>query len=123
MHGIRKGKEGTNIKGRQETTHFECSKSKIKSKKKLPGAFFAELLGFYEEWRAPSWSLNQGKHSSGFETQKPIFIVHEYAGTEPETEWVNQSRMIIIFIIYSQKNYCTAQFKVRLSSGQKRAHG
>ena len=33
MHGSGKGKEGTDIKGRQGRTHFECSKSKKKSSK------------------------------------------------------------------------------------------
>ena len=30
MHGSGKGKEGTDMKGRQGRTHFDCSKSKKK---------------------------------------------------------------------------------------------
>ena len=45
-----------------------------------------------------------------------------YAGTGQENQRLNQSRIIIVFIASSQKNYCIAQFKVSFSSGEKTAH-
>ena len=45
-----------------------------------------------------------------------------YAGTGQENQRLNRSRIIIVFIESSQKNYCIAQFKVTVSSGEKTAH-
>ena len=75
MHGSGKGKEGTDIKGRQGRTHFDCSKSKKKSRKlKVRDAVFSELVGYWEEWMALSCSLKRGGNSGVFETQKQIFF-------------------------------------------------
>ena len=45
-----------------------------------------------------------------------------YAGTGQENRRLNQSRIIIVLIASSQKNYCIADFKVSFSSGEKTAH-
>ena len=75
MHGTEKGKEGTDIKGRQGRTHFDCSKLKKRSRKlKVRDAVFSELVGYWEEWRAPLCSLKRGGHSGVFETQKQFFF-------------------------------------------------
>ena len=47
---------------------------------------------------------------------------NEYAGTGQENQWLNRSRIIIVFIVSSQKKYYIAQFKVSFSSGVKTAH-
>ena len=45
-----------------------------------------------------------------------------YAGTGQENQRLNRSRIIIVCIASSPKNYCLAQFKVSFSSGEKTAH-
>ena len=87
MHGTEKGKEGTNIKGKQGGTRFDCSKSETKSQKlKVRGASFSELVWFSEEERALSCSSKPGRHSGLFKTHKTFFFAKEYAGTKQETE-------------------------------------
>ena len=45
-----------------------------------------------------------------------------YTGTAQENQRLNRSRIIIVFILSSQKTYCIAQFKGSFSSGEKTAH-
>ena len=89
------------MKGRQGGTRFDCPKLKKKSRKlKARDAFFSELVRFWEERRAPSCSVQRGGQMGAFKTEKPIFFVeNEYAGTAQTTEWVNQSTMIMVFIV------------------------
>ena len=51
-----------------------------------------------------------------------FFLENGYAGTRQENQRLNQSGIIIVLILSSQKNYCIAQFKVSFSSGDKTAH-
>ena len=48
---------------------------------------------------------------------------NRYAGTGQENQQLNRSRIIIVFIVSSQKNCRITQFKVSFSSGEKTAHG
>ena len=75
MHGADEGKEGTKMKGRQGGTRFDCPKSKRKSRKlKVRDAFFSELVRFWEERRAPLCSVQRGRHSGAFTTEKQAFL-------------------------------------------------
>ena len=98
MHRTGKGNEGTNIKGRQGRTRFDCSKSKKRRKLIVRDVIFCKLAGFWEEWRALSGLLKRGEHSSVSETQN-VFFRKPVRRPEQETEEVNQSRMVISFIV------------------------
>ena len=75
MHGADEGKEGTKMKGRQGGTRFDCPKSKKKSRKlKVSDAFFSELVRFLEKRRASSCSVQRGRHSGAFKTEKQIVL-------------------------------------------------
>ena len=99
MHGTGKGKEGTNIKGRQGRTPFDCPKSKKKvENKKFAARFSPNWWGSGKNGghRRVQWSEADTAVCSKLKNK--FFFETEYTGTAQETEYINRSRIIIIFI-------------------------
>ena len=52
-------------------TRFDCQKVEDKIRKsKVRDGFFSKLVDFWREWRVPPCSVELGRHSGVFKTQK-----------------------------------------------------
>ena len=59
------------VRGCQGATRFDCQKLEKKSRKsKVRDGFFSELVDFLGEWRVWPCSVELGRHSGVFKTQK-----------------------------------------------------
>ena len=57
--------------GCQGATRFDCQKLEKKSREsKVRDGFLSKLVDFWGEWRVPPCSMELGRHSSVFKTQK-----------------------------------------------------
>ena len=59
------------VRGCQGATRLDCQKLEKKSRKsKVRDGFFSKLVGFWGEWRVPPCSMELGRHSGVFKTEK-----------------------------------------------------
>ena len=111
------------VPGCQGATRFDCQKVKKKSKIKSSGRVFLQTGGLLGRIEGTAVFSGGSGTQRCVQNAKVNFVFENgYAGTAQENRRLNRCRIIIVFIVSSQKKYCNAQFKVSFSSGEKTAH-
>ena len=110
------------VRGCQGATRFDCQKLEEK-KIKSSGGVSLQTGGFLGRMEGTAVFGGARWTQRCIQSTKVNFVFENgYTGTIQENQRLHRSRIIIVFIVSSQKTYCIAQFKISFSSAEKTAH-